>query len=167
MSKPVVKILVVRIGDEPKVEEVDNPFNFAKMSLLGGGFVQALPLSENLALYCDEDGISKKLRFNRDFPARASDIPDDAYDFVIDMTKGQRAMPGEMGFHRILGNFLITCHSGSGGYATLSEEEIVRFSKALVLSTNEGKCKRCGNPVAYDGGIFCGAGCTARYEAGD
>jgi hypothetical protein len=28
-------------------------------------------------------------------------------------------------------------------------------------------CKRCGKPVAYSGAIFCGAACSAKYEAGD
>ena len=28
-------------------------------------------------------------------------------------------------------------------------------------------CERCGKPAAYVGARFCGAACTARWEAGD
>ena len=28
-------------------------------------------------------------------------------------------------------------------------------------------CKRCGQPLAYPGAVFCGSACCARWEAGD
>lgn len=35
------------------------------------------------------------------------------------------------------------------------------------LSTIQDGCKRCGDPLAYKGAVYCGAACTARWEAGD
>jgi hypothetical protein len=34
-----------------------------------------------------------------------------------------------------------------------------------VMAARRGRpCKRCGEPVAYQGAIYCGAGCSARSE---
>ena len=99
----------------------------------------------------------------RDIPARGKPIPPDV-QFVI--RPADAAEPGELGIYRIFGNFLLTRHR-NGGNVSLTAEEIVRYSQMLSLSSVEGRCKRCGNPLAYPGALFCGAACSARYEAGD
>lgn len=134
----MTKILVVRIGAEPVVENVENPFNFAKQSLRGIDYVEVLHLPNNVAVYMSEN-FPRKLWFNRDIPA------------------------GELGFFRICGDLLLTKH-WDGECVDLSDEEIQRYGDILALESNIGKCRRCGNPVAYEEAVFCGAACSAISE---
>jgi hypothetical protein len=39
--------------------------------------------------------------------------------------------------------------------------------EAELAALRATRCKRCGKPLAYDGAIYCGAGCAARAEAGE
>ena len=53
-------------------------------------------------------------------------------------------------------------------WATLPAKEMQRVIDLLTnLSALKHCCELCGKPVAYPGARFCGAGCSARWEAGD
>jgi hypothetical protein len=137
------RVLVVRVNREPVVETVDDPFQYIK-GLLGEAHLQELFLEDGVLFYSDEEAPMKKgVRFNRDIPA-----------------------PFSGSFHRAYNDFLLTRHK-SGEYIDLTDEDIQRYTQWLSLSSNAFKCKRCGRDVSYKGVVFCGAACTARYEAGD
>jgi hypothetical protein len=159
----VTKILVLRVDEEPKVEDVLNPFNFCKQSL-GLDYIEVKTLHDGVIIYHDENA-GKKLRFNRDVLDIAPHLP--KASFTIEFgPKRPRADPGEVGYHRLYGNFILTKNDGDGENADLTEEELHNYSAMLRLQYNAGKCRRCGKQVAYHGAIFCGAACTARYEDG-
>jgi len=158
----MIKVLVVRVGEEPLVEEVTNPFNFARLSLLKGDFVEHLTLPDGVVVYYDEASV-RRLLFNRAIPAMALHHK---ADFIVDTTKGDRAKPGELGEHRIRGNFLLTRHE-DGSCVDLSQDEIITYTTMLQLSKIGERCKRCGSGLAYRGALFCGAACSARFEAGE
>lgn len=42
---------------------------------------------------------------------------------------------------------------------------VVTFDLAVQMVY--GTCKRCPKPCCYPGALFCGAGCSARWEDGD
>lgn len=124
-----MKVIVCRVDEEPKVEDVSEPFNFCQQSLIGGGYIEAKLLVVNdksrVVCYWDEDSRAKKLPFNRDVPVRALPLP--PHDFVVDMREGppeRYAKPGEMGFFEVRGNFLITKANEEGDHIDLTQEEI-------------------------------------------
>lgn len=50
----------------------------------------------------------------------------------------------------------------------MSSTTASRIERALAnRSAYSTGCRRCGARVVYPGAIFCGAACTAMYEAGD
>lgn len=141
-----LKILVVRTGVEPLVEQVESPFDFARTSLLKGFFVGALTLRDGVCVYFDED-LDRQLIFNRSIPTKVNS-PSGGVTFEYD---------------HIRGNFLLTRHE-NGHNIDLHPEDIEYYSQALSLASNEMKCKYCGDPLGYSGALFCGAACCARYE---
>lgn len=158
----MTKIIIVRVGEEPKVEDVQDPFMFAKTSLLKGDYVETLTLPGGVVAYFDEGSV-RGLVFNRAILAKAPPIPN--ADFIIDRAK-DRAAPGEVGEHRIRGNFLLTRH-GNQNCVDLTSDDILLYMSMLTLETVDGRCKRCGKLVAYSSALFCGAACSARSEAGE
>lgn len=155
----MTKILVIRVGMEPKVEEVENPFNFAKQSLHGIDYVEVLYLPNGVVAYMSEN-LDRKQRFNRDIPAKGPVLPRGA--IILHKPEGA-AGPGEPGVFRIYGDFLLTKHQNSK-CADLPEAEIQKYSAMLSLESNLGKCRWCGDLVAYQGAVFCGAACSATSE---
>lgn len=161
------KVLVFRVGEEPKVEEVENPFEFCKMSLIGGGHIEAKLIVVNdktrVVVYWDEDARRGKLPFNRNVPVRAL-APAIKPSFVVDTREGPPEMyakPGELGYFTVLGNFLITKANNDGDHISLTDEEIQTLSALLALP----KCQRCGiYPPVYPGAKYCGAACSQEAE---
>lgn len=165
----MTKVLVCRVGEDPKVEEVASPFDFCRSFLINGGYVEAKLIVVNdrtrVVCYWDEDAKSKKLSFNREVPARALPLP--KTDFVIDTRERPPeayAQPGEMGYFEVLGDFLITKADNEGDPVDLTDEELQTLVPLLELP----KCKRCKKKIlAYKTAVYCGAACSARAEAGD
>jgi len=161
------KVLVCRVGEEPKVEEVENPFKFCQMSLIGGGYIEAKLIVVNdksrVVAYWDEADERKNLPFNRNIPVRALP-PAITPNFVVDTRKGPPEMyakPGELGYFAIRGNFLITKADNNGDHISLNDEEIQTLSQLLAIP----KCLRCGiHPPAYPGAKYCGAACSQEAE---
>lgn len=159
-----VKIIVCRVGDDPKIEEVENPFAFTRDSLLGGGYIEAKLVEvqdTRVVYYWDEDARMKRLKFNRNVPARAKHHGQ--YNFVVDARSHDHpyAKPGEMGFFPILGNFCVTKADNNGDHISLNDYELGLLTKLLELH----RCEHCKkNVVAYPEARFCGSACTAMHE---
>lgn len=138
----VTKVLVCKVGEEPKVEEVLQPFYYCQERLLGGGYIEAKLITVNKArvvCYWDEDGDQKNLPFNRNVPALAMPVP--PHDFSIDMRKDPPeayAKPGELGYFPVRGNFLITKANSKGDHISLSDEEIQTLIPLLPVPTRQG-----------------------------
>lgn len=158
-----VKVLVCRVGEDPKVEEVSNPFHFLQYSVLNGDYLEEQRLhlgNERIIILYAEDAL-KKLPFNRNVAARCPLIP--KTDFVVDTRDPKKtyAKPGEVGYYAIKGSFLITKVDPDGEFDSLSDLEIQSLFPLLLLE----KCERCKeHPVAYPGAKFCGAACSAESE---
>lgn len=162
----MAKILVCRIGEDPKVEDVDDVFHWTS-KLLDHAFIETQTITvdkEAVTMFFAED-IGNKLKFNRNVPSRCPYIPEDV-DFVIDTRKGppeSYAKPGEMGYFAVNGHFILT-KIVNGGHRSLSDRAIKTFSALLATP----KCARCKTkPLAYPGAVYCGAACSAMAEAGD
>lgn len=157
----MTKVVVCRVGEEPKVEDVVNPYTFASASL-GCGYIQAKLFwleKDRVVFYWDEDALMKKLPLNRKLPAIVH--PPDTYDFSVDTRPDPEryAKFGEQGYFPIHGPFLVTKADAKGDHVSLSQEEIVQLVKLLEL-----KCEYCGLALAYPGARFCGAACSASHE---
>jgi hypothetical protein len=131
----MTRVLVVRVGAEPIVENVESPFSFTKTSLIDGGMVQVIHLDDGIMLYSDEEAELRNLPLNRDVPGRRwhvsrEIIGDDP--FVIDATDGNCPPPGAMGVHRIFGHFLLT-RENAAYVVDLNDEDIVKYSELLAL----------------------------------
>ena len=119
-----MRILVFRVGHKVELEDSSNPFNHAK-ELIGGGYVESLTLEDGVVVYCDENGRHLGLPINRVIPARMPEFPSDM--FVIDTRQDGGPPPGEMGVHRIYGNFLLTRH-GEEDCIDLTDADIQKYS---------------------------------------
>lgn len=161
----MTKILVCRVGKEPQVEDVEDVFKFGK-EMLDDAFIetQTIVVGEEIvrAFWAENHG---NLKFNRLVPSRCPYIPENI-DFIIDTRVGPPegyAEPGEMGYFDTFGDFLLT-RIVDGEHADISEQGLKTFAALLALP----KCKRCKkNTLAYPGAVYCGAGCSARAEAGE
>ncbi len=159
----MTKILVCRIGEDPKVEDVDGVFQWTS-TLLDHAFIETVTIrvdKEAVTMFHAED-IGNSLKFNRNVPSRCPYIPEDT-DFVIDTRKGppeSYAKPGEMGYFEVRGHFVLT-KIVNGGHRSLSDRAIKTFSALLALP----KCEQCKTePLAYPEARFCGAACSAAHE---
>lgn len=132
----MVKIIVCRIGEEPKVEEVENPYHFFQTSLNVQSYVEAKLFwigKERVVFYWDEDARRKNSPHNRNVPCTVS-LPD--AQFTIDIREGPPEMyakSGEPGFFPILGNFLVTKADGEGEHISLKDEEVRTLLSLLAL----------------------------------
>ena len=120
-----MRVLVFRIGSVSKVEDVENPFHFAKMSLISGDDIESLTLDDGVAVYMGENARHLDLPLNREIPARMPTFPDDI--FIIDTRKEPSPAPGEMGVHRIYGNCLLTRH-GDEDCIDLTDADIAKYA---------------------------------------
>lgn len=160
----MVKILVCRVGQDPKIEEVDQPFYFAQRSVLEGAYIEAKIITVNdgtrVVVYWDEDSRAKKLPFNRNVPARALP-PAVKPGFVIDMRKDPPhyyAREGEMGFFPVLGNFIVTKADEEGDHISLTDAEISTLVPLLTLP----KCVWCGELVSSRQVKYCSSACAGE-----
>jgi hypothetical protein len=156
----MIKVLVCRIGQAPVVEEIDS--GLEAMQKIVGGYIENLRLEDGVDLWCNEEG-SFTQKVNRVIPARAPELPPGYTVDDIIKTDPNLADPGEMGVHRIHGDFFIARTDEEGASVSLTEEDI---SKYVVLMTIYQVCPQCGKkPPAYLGAVYCGAGCSARAGA--
>lgn len=56
-----VRVLHVPVGAAARLVEVENDFNPEIIALVGGGYIESMPVSDTLVMFCDEDGIAKHL----------------------------------------------------------------------------------------------------------
>ena len=97
MSK--IRAFVVRLQDEPAVEEIEN--DLATFQKLVGGYVEIINLGHGLSLWCNESGALEKLPLNRG---------------VVCYSEGVHT-----GAHFIRGTFFVTRYDAHGDAASISE----------------------------------------------
>ncbi len=166
----MTKIIVCRMNQEPSVEDVKDVYKFAK-ELMNDAFIetQGLILNDSeVARALWAENVGERLKYNRSVPSQCPYVPEDV-SFVVDTRVGppeSYAKPGQMGYFAVHGDFVITkVRNGDGAWIDLSERAIKTYLALLALP----KCARktCDKPLAYPGAMYCGAGCTARAEAGE
>lgn len=118
--------------------------------------MQEVPLPNNLYLYCNET--RHRLPFNRNIPARAQPAPPGAFIIKTDL---RLADPGEMGVFQMHGNFFVG-RVKDGALVDVEGEDVKAYAEFLGL---DPKCPTCGNKVAYQGAVYCGAACAAKSGA--
>jgi len=62
MKEARVKAIYIRAGKAPELIEIDNELHVLQEKI--GGYIQMVPLNENLALVCDEEGLLKGKTMN-------------------------------------------------------------------------------------------------------
>lgn len=102
-----IKVLVCRVGAEPVVEEMDDTLEAGQAIV--HGWLESWSLGENVYLICNEEGRLGPMPDNR--PVRA------------EHWTGSEVVRGDF--------FLVSVKDAS--WASLSNDQIVRWSKALRL----------------------------------
>ncbi len=159
-----VKCIVCCIGKSAEIRELSEPWLLAKEVMGGSAMIQIIKLDDGVEVYCDEDGIMKGLQFNRALLAHAKGIDPTKVDFIVKMSE-HAADPGELGIHRIRGNFVLTRNNPSTGKPKSLTGDELAFYLALMNDSRSVLCRQCGDPRASPAQIYCGAGCSARAEA--
>jgi len=126
-GQPPIRVLVLRVGQAPVIEEIDTGLD--AMQKIVGGYVECLVLDRHVDLWCNEDGSAMGLPLNRRFAARAPELPS-GLDFAIFLAP-DLADPGQMGEHRIHGDFFLARHDGDGGTLSLTDEDIEKYHKVF------------------------------------
>lgn len=128
-----IRLLVVEPGKKPRVEEVvpDGWKTWYPLIDKTTHLFQQFHLLPNIEMLFDEEGRRKEFPLNVLLPGPAPRALAPG-EFFIDMTKGKGMQPGEpgIGYHEILGTFLIARTRGSV-YVTLTDEDIAKFTEAL------------------------------------
>jgi hypothetical protein len=165
-AKKVFRVITVSVGKPPKVEFVGNPFDHCRELISGP--VGIVHLSDGNDLLCDEEAEATGIPFNRAVPdvVRA---PAFKPDFVVAVGGAVPLPAGEVGVHRVRGTFVIAKfipdpeNEEGGSYADLSDGDLERYNRYLGSAVSY-LCERCGEALAYPGGRYCGAGCSAAAE---
>lgn len=109
-----MKVYVKKVGCAPLVVDAEPTLEW--LQAIVDGYVQLVPIGEHdgLALVCNEDGILRGLPYNADVAARAMPHLEGAFRIYVGGTEADYAQPGEMGVHRIYGDFAIVRESPDG-----------------------------------------------------
>lgn len=104
-----IKVVIVKPNEEPKVEQIEDDLEV--MQHIVGGLIQELPISEDAAIICNEEGKLYGLPMNRP---------------VFDQD-------GRL-FDVIVGTFFVAGISDmSESFLSLSDEQIRRYIKQFAL----------------------------------
>lgn len=95
-----IKILIVKPQKKPYIEVIDNTLEAFQSAV--GGYIEVVPIDENILLVCNEEGRIEGLPFNR-----------------------------EVGGCKIVGTFIITSSNAEGDFISLSEEQISKVQNYL------------------------------------
>ncbi len=127
------RVLVCRVGWPPVVAEASSPFLYTKAELIGDkSYVETVRLDDGVYIYCDEDGRAKCPQPNRDIPALMPMIDKSMWQSIIYMEDDPLPAPGELGVHRVYGNFLLTRHEGERN-VDLTDADIKKYLELLDL----------------------------------
>lgn len=107
--KTHIRVLFFPVGRDPELREIESDLP-GMQGAIGGGFIELLSLTEDLSLYCDEEGRLKALPFNC---------------YV--------GRPGETGEHEIYGPMFI-CAADDGDDASLSEKQLAKIKLGRTTS---------------------------------
>ena len=153
-----VWVILCPVGKPARPERIDSTLE--AMQRLVGGDVQEVSLERDMLFYSNEDAMSLRLPFNRNIPARAKEIPEEAFSFVI-RTSPDLAKPGEMGVFQVRGDFFIA-RNKNGELVDVTEDDERRYNGYL---SEWAACPICGGKLAYPQAIYCGAACAASDSA--
>lgn len=129
-----IRILVVPPGKSPEVKVVDNSSWRTWYPLVDKSteLLQTLRILPGIDMLFDEEGRLKNMPPNVLVPAYAPAAPPKG-TVIIDTTGGKGMKPGEpgIGYHEILGTFLVARVHGSR-YVDLKDEDIEIFKAYLA-----------------------------------
>jgi hypothetical protein len=110
MSDRKIRVLVCRVGEQPRVEEIEPTLR--GMRSIVDGYLQCVPLEDGVDLWCDEEGgpLCKNLPFSRDV-----------------------APSSARGYHHLHGPFFLTRHDDEGEATSLTDEDIAVWRFKLWL----------------------------------
>lgn len=123
-----LRVLVCRVGVQPRVEMVKN--DYYSLKTLVGGYLESISLEPGIDLWCNEEALLLELPLNRVFPARAARLPK---NLNVVYLSSNLALPGELGEHRIHGDFFIASHDRWGETESLSLSAIAKYSELFKL----------------------------------
>ena len=100
----MLKVLVVPVGEAPRVQTIDR--GLAPMQQLVGGYIEAIPLAQNVDAFCNEEGRLQGLPRNR----------------WVERIQGY-----------VCGAFFISRHDEEGNAVDLTPSDIKRYKKEFAL----------------------------------
>jgi hypothetical protein len=133
MGKKLVRIIVIPVGQIPRVETVENSWSkWYRLVHPKTDTFQVLPLERAIDLIFDEEGMYKELPLNFHLAASAP-VPLFHDAFVIDLTGGLGMRPGDpgKGYHRILGTAIIA-RRDDDEYGDLTDADIDKYLAVLA-----------------------------------
>lgn len=128
------KIIVCPVGHAPTVAEVSDPWGFTKSHVLQdpSALIEVVQLDDGVLIYCDEEARMKNLPHNHDIPATARSVE---ADFIIEMRDPDDppfANPGEVGYHKVYGSFILARHDADKDVpVSLSDEDVKKYLALL------------------------------------
>lgn len=151
------KLLICEVGKPATVEDGgDHNFVWARAErLFGKGGVRETDLFPGVTMFHHDDAENLGKPINRQVPSvNYSKQPTGKEAFVI-LPPVPVPPRGGRGINIISDHFLIAFENDE-------EDHIRKWRETMDISI---LCRLCGNPLAYIGAIYCGAGCAARAGA--
>lgn len=99
-----------------------------ELQRLVDGYIQLVYLGDGVVLICNEDGKATK-PFHCVVPGRAPMIDESLVDFII--KPADSAPPGEMGVHRIYGDFALVREDDEGELQSLTDADVAHYMAIL------------------------------------
>jgi hypothetical protein len=128
MSGTQIKAILCIVGEAPVVLDVPNTLDHWQE--LVGGYVQQVHLDDGVHLLSNEDGLAQDLPFNGKVPGRAPRSPMEHVAFIVGPTN--RPEPGQMGVHRLCGNFALVRVGLARDYESVTDVDVARWLPALI-----------------------------------
>lgn len=123
------RIIIAPAGLPAFVAECTSPWDQIKDRIGRSAIVEAVGLEDGVVVLCDEEAQFKDLPVNRQLPVRMPELPTDME--VINVTGADLLAPGEMGVHRIHGDFVLTRYAGEVDWNDLTQEDVDRYLPIL------------------------------------
>lgn len=120
----MINAIVVRVGETPVVKEIET--NYETMRDLVGGMVQCVRLYDDVVMWCNEEGLYR-CEFNRNVPDRAKNNEWAELLGIVEVRPAGLAEPGEMGHHRVHGDFFLTRMDEDGEMVSVNAGDVDKY----------------------------------------
>lgn len=123
-----VKAIVCRVGETPKVEQLED--TLPAWQKLVDGYIEIVHLDDGVYIVCNDEGRFTQ-PFNRLVPGRAANIDEKTFDVIVGPK--DRPPPGEFGMHEMFGTFaIVRTNWDNGEFCSLVDRDVTMWLPALI-----------------------------------